>query len=360
MRSDLGLDYAQIGYLLALPAILAAAFEPAFGLLADAGHRRAIVVAGGLAFAAGLGMIALAPGFGWLLAGSIVLFPASGAFVALSQAMLMDQDPERHEVNMARWTLAGAAGAVLGPLILTAGVALGLGWRALVAGLALLTLPLVAGARGTEPGRAAHESFRAAALGALRALRRGEVIRWLVVAEATNLMGDILLGYLALYFVDEAGLSPVAAGGAIVIWTVAGLIGDALLLVVLPRASGFHVLRVTAVLALALYPAFLLVPDARVKVALLALIALVHAGWYAIPQGRLFTELGDESGTAVALSSVGGAIGGVVALVIGMLAERAGLQAALWIAMLAPVALLALVTRASGREADVGAPDRTS
>jgi FSR family fosmidomycin resistance protein-like MFS transporter len=339
---DLGLTYADIGLLLAVPGVLAALIEPVLGLLADSGRRRLLVVAGGLVFAAGLGVVALASGLGWLMAGTIVIYPASGAFVALSQASLMDLDPERHEVNMARWTLAGSAGAVLGPLLLTAALTAGIGWRWVVGGLALLMLPLVVGARSIPAAPAAHESFLAAARGALAALRRPEVLRWLVMLEATNLMGDVLLGYLALYFVDVTGLSPAGAGAVVVAWTIAGLAGDALLLPVLARVSGLRYLRVTALLALAIYPVFLLAGPVPVKVAALALIGVVHAGWYAIPQGRLYTELVDTSGTAVALSSLGTAAGSLLPLAIGMIAERAGLQGALWIALLAPLALLVL------------------
>ena len=345
---DLGLSYADVGLLLAVPGVLAALVEPVLGLLADTGRRRLLLVVGGLVFAAGLGVVALASGLGWLMAGSIVIYPASGAFVALSQASLMDLDPERHEVNMARWTLAGSVGAVLGPLLITAAVTVGLGWRWVIAGLALLMLPLVLGVRWIPAAPAAHDSLLAAARGALAALRRWEVIRWLVVLEATNLMGDVLLGYLALYFVDVAGLSPAAAGAAIVVWTLAGLAGDALLLPVLARVSGLRYLRASALLAMVVYPVFLLAGPVPVKIAALALIGVVHAGWYAIPQGRLYTELGETTGTAVALSSLGTAAGSLLPLAIGMIAERAGLPAALWIALLAPLALL-LLTRPEPR-----------
>jgi FSR family fosmidomycin resistance protein-like MFS transporter len=342
IRHDLKLGYADIGLLLAMPGVFAAVVEPVLGLLSDSGHRRLLVVAGGLVFAAGLGVISLASGLGWLMAGLVLIYPASGAFVALSQASLMDLQPERHEVNMARWTLAGSVGAVLGPLLLTAVLTVGFGWRWVFLALALLTLPLVASVRAIPSTPAAHEAFLGAARGALLALRRREVIRWLVVLEATDLMGDVLLGYLALYFVDVAGLSPPAAGTAIVVWTVAGLAGDALLLPVLARMDGLRYLRLGAVLALAIYPAFLLAGPIPVKIAVLALIGVLHAGWYAIPQGRLYTALGETTGTAVALSSLATAAGSLLPLAIGVLAERAGLEVALWIALLAPLTLLLL------------------
>ncbi|MCV4821088.1 MFS transporter, partial [Escherichia coli] len=75
-----------------------------------------------------------------LLLGWLVFYAASGAFVNLMQATLMDHDPPRREQNMARWALAGSLGNVLGPLLVGAAVALGLGWRPVFLGLALLTL----------------------------------------------------------------------------------------------------------------------------------------------------------------------------------------------------------------------------
>ncbi|MBO0682721.1 MAG: MFS transporter [Candidatus Dormibacteraeota bacterium] len=348
IRRDLELSYAEVGLLLSLPGLAAAVFEPGLGLLADTGRRRLLVVAGGVAFAAGLLIAAAATGFAWLLAGFVVLWPASGAFVSLSQAALMDLDRDRQERNMARWTLAGSVGAVAGPLLIGAAVAAHWSWRAVFLGLAALTLPLAAAAFRAPAAPAVHDSFRAALRGLLRALRRWGVLRWLLVVEVTNLMGDVLLGYLALYFVDVAGLSAAEAAGVVVVWTLAGLAGDALLLLLLRRISGHRFLQVSAVIALAVYPAFLLTPGPAAKVALLAVLGLVHAGWYAIPQGRLFAELGDQSGTAVAMSSLSSAAGSLLPLIVGALAARAGLGAAFWVLLAAPLALLLFAGRRPG------------
>ena len=339
--------------MLAVPGVLSALVEPGLFLLGDAGRRRLIVVLGGVTFAAALAATGAANGFAWLLLAMVVMYPASGAFVALSQATLMDLDPARHEVNMARWTLAGSVGAVLGPLALTASIALATGWRGLFVLSALAMAPLVLGAWRAGPVPAAHESFAAAFRGALAALRSREVWRWLAVLEATDLMGDVLTGFLALYFVDVAGFSPLVAGGLLVVWTAAGLAGDALLLLILRRMPGASWLRLSAWLALAAYPALLLVPGLPAKALLLALLGLLHAGWYAVPQGRLFTELTGTAGTAAALTSVVGAVAYLAPLGIGLLAERTGLGAALWVLLLAPVALLALA-RPRGGEGALG------
>lgn len=58
--------------------------------------------------------MASARSFAVLLCAFTVFFPASGAFVSLTQAELMDAWPGRQATIMARWDLAGSAGAVAG------------------------------------------------------------------------------------------------------------------------------------------------------------------------------------------------------------------------------------------------------
>lgn len=109
IRTDLRLDYAQIGLLMSLPGLLAAFIEPVFGLWADRGLKRWLVLGGGVCFAASALLTGLAPNFVVLLASFILFFPASGAFVSVAQTVLMDLDPRRMELQMARWTQIGRA-----------------------------------------------------------------------------------------------------------------------------------------------------------------------------------------------------------------------------------------------------------
>jgi FSR family fosmidomycin resistance protein-like MFS transporter len=108
----------EIGLLLTVPSVVSVAVEPILGLLAVTWRRRVLVLGGGTCFAAALALAAGAPVFWVLLAAFTLLYPASGAFVSLSQASLIDLQPERREHNMARWTFAGSAGEVAGPLLL--------------------------------------------------------------------------------------------------------------------------------------------------------------------------------------------------------------------------------------------------
>lgn len=348
IQSDFHLTYAAIGLLLTLPSLVGALLQPALGLLADTGRRRIIVALGGVAFAASLLITASAWAFLPLLAGFLLLDTASGAFVALSQAALVDLEPDRSARSMARWVLAGSLGVLAGPLLLAGALTLGLDWRPLFAALALLTLPLVLLARGTPEGAAGDDGLRGVFKAAMGALRQLRVLRWLLILQLTDLMGDVFAGFLALYLVNVAAVSPLVAAAGLTLWSGAALLGDALLLPLQTRVSGMTYLRVTAALVLATFPLLLLAPSLPVKLVCIALLGLLHAGWYAIPQGRLFDELPGASGTAVAIGDLASFVGHLAPLAIGLAAERAGLGSALWLLLLAPLSLLLCLPRDQG------------
>ncbi len=90
IRHDLGLTYAQVGLLLGLPHFLGSFIEPVLMLLGDTPLRKRLVAGGGLAVMLSLLLIATSQSFPILLVGVILGFPASGAFVTLSQATLID------------------------------------------------------------------------------------------------------------------------------------------------------------------------------------------------------------------------------------------------------------------------------
>jgi len=344
VRDDLGLTYAEIGLALAIPGFVGSALDPLVGVLGDTGRRRFVMVLGGTAFAMSAALVSASVGFWMLVAALVVANPASGAFVSLAQATLMDLAPAQRERNMARWTLAGSFGYVGGPLLLAAAVYVGAGWRAAVAALAVVGVPLVIATRrlpvappATDTSGAWHHAFAA--------LRRREVLRWLVLLEAADLLLDIFYGYLALYLVDVARTSAGVAAFGLAVWTGAGLLGDWLLLFVLRRVQGKRYLRVSALTTLAVYPAFLLVPGLELKLVLVAVLGLLNAGWYAIPKAGLYEALPGRSGAAVAVGGVAGLAGSVVPLVLGFVAGAVGLAPTMWILLLAPVVLVALLPR---------------
>jgi FSR family fosmidomycin resistance protein-like MFS transporter len=300
-----------------------------------------VLVAGGFAFAVSAVLTAGAIGFWTLLVALLIGYPASGAFVSLAQATLMDASPEERARSMARWTVAGSIGYVAGPILVAAAVVTGIGWRGL---LLLLALPAIPLALAVRPARL--DESKPDWRGFLRALRSRAVLRWLAILEAADLLLDVFHAFLALYVVDVAGARPIEAAFAVAVWTGAGLVGDVLLLPLLRRVDGMAYLRVSAGLSLLAYPAFLLLPSLAAKFALLAVLGLLGAGWYALPKAALYDALPGQSGTAVAVGGVGGLAGSCVPALLGVLAGAAGLGVTMWVLLLAPAALLVGVRKA--------------
>jgi FSR family fosmidomycin resistance protein-like MFS transporter len=349
VQRDLHLGLGSIGVLLAAPTVVGLVVEPPIGLLADAGRRTSLIVAGGVAFALALTLIAASTAFEVLLLAFALLYPASGAFVSLSQATLMDAEPDRREANMVRWTLAGSVGVVVGPLLLTGAIATGIGWRPVFLFCAILALPLIARSRWMPQTHTTHVPLREGFVAAVRALVTWRVLRWLLIIECSDATGDVLNGYTALYMVDVVHVSPVQGGIAIAVLTAASLVGDAALVPLTRWVDGIDYLRAASTAMLLLYPAFLLVPGFAQKVGLLACIGLVRAGWYAIPQARLYDEIPETSGSMLVLSNAGSLLSALVPLAIGLVAQAGGFGTAMWLLLAGPI-VVTLLVRGQGRE----------
>jgi FSR family fosmidomycin resistance protein-like MFS transporter len=347
IRTDLQLNYVQIGLALSLPGIVANCIEPFLGILGDVWKRRVLILGGGVFFTLACLLTAVSHNFLFLLISFIIFYPASGAFVSLSQASLMDSNPSRREQNMARWTFAGSVGVVLGPLALGAAAFLGFGWRGMFFVLAGMTVLILVGAWRLLPaGSSDHPPLPSLSVvwdgirSALSALRRREVLRWLVLLEFSDLMLDVFYGYMALYFVDVVGLTAAKAALAVAVWTGFGLLGDFLVIPLLEKVRGLDYLRLSVVLELVLFPVFLLIPNPWLKLVVLGALGLFNSGWYAILQGNLYTSMPGRSGTVMTLGNVAGFFGKLIPFGIGLAAQRFGLGSAMWILMAGPLALL--------------------
>ena len=335
--------------MIAVPGYVALAVEPLVGLLADRGRRRALILAGGVLFVTTSIAFGLAPGFAVILAVSVVAFPASGAFVGLSQAVLMDASPGRLEHAMARWTLAGSLGVVAAPLLVIGTIAVEGSWRHVFLALGVAGAGLLLCARRLPASDGRDDEHLWTTLRAtLRLLRSRDVVRWLVLLETSNLLLDVLHGFLALYLVDVAHVRPTEAALGVGVWTGAGLAGDAALLAVLRHVPGLRYLRWSALLVALVYPVFLLAPGFAVKLAALAVLGLLNSGWYALPQAQLYEAVGERSSAVLALGTIAGFAGSTLPLAIGLIAGAAGLGAALWIPLAAPILLFLGLPR-SGR-----------
>jgi FSR family fosmidomycin resistance protein-like MFS transporter len=384
-----------------VPLLVGGALELPLGLLAGQGRRRRLaVLGGGVIFVLTLLGVAFACSFTVLLTAFVAFYPASGAFVTLTQAETMDAWPDRQAQVMARWDLAGSTGAVAGPLLLTAVLAAGGGWRdayLVLAGLAAaawlgvrLRRPLglaapaapadapsadtpsadtpsadtpkadtpkadTPKADGKEGEEAQSQPWTARTREVIAALRDRGALRWLVLLEVADLLVDVFTGFLALYLVDVVHMKPAIAALAIAIRLGAALAGDAALVLVLERAGDLAVLRASAIAAALLYPGFLLAPGVVAKLVVLAALSAATAPWYPLMQARLYGSLPGRSPVAVTLSSAAGLAGGLGPLAVGLIAQGFGLPWALAGLAVVPVVVLAGSTVRPGATARPGA-----
>lgn len=354
IRDEFALNYVQVGFITTLPILLATFIEPVIGLFADTDKRRLLLVGGGVLFGIGLLIQGISSSFLMFLLGAIIQAPASGAFVNIAQASLMDDAPDRRENRMAQWTFSGSLAIVIGPLILTAIVLLGESWRiffigtgllSIVVALWVLRLPANHALRTESEDNEEQSTIRDNLKIALQFLRSWMVWRWLILLEFSNLMLDVLFSLLALYLVDVVGVSQAQAGLAIAVWTGIGLIGDFLLIPLLERVRGLLYLRFSAAVILILFPLFLLVDVWEAKLLLLAVIGLFNAGWYAILQGKLYDTLGENSGAVLIVGNAAGIFGAMLPVIFGVFAEAYSLSAVMWFLLIAPIAFLIALPR---------------
>ncbi|MDX1993854.1 MAG: MFS transporter [bacterium] len=351
IQQDLGLTYIQIGLLFTIPNIIAAVIEPVMAIMADMGRLRALILGGGVMFTLQLFVLAASQSFPVFLLATIVLFPSSGAFVSLSQAALMKLDHTRHEQNMARWTFAGSAGVVAGPLLLSLSLAFGFGWRGAMVALGIISAVLVVivwrvpftfknGSVDEDEDDDAPQTFREGVQAVFEAVRRPDVIRWVVLLECADLLMDVLLAYLALYLVNVVNIAPEQAALAVTVWTGVGLVGDLLLIPLLERVRGLDYLRISAVLEFVLYIAFLLVEPFGLKLVVLGLLGFFNAGWYSVLQAQLYSTMPGRPGTVQAADTAVSLITSFIPLGLGFIAQRAGLDVAMWLLLIGPIALM--------------------
>jgi len=358
IRDDLALTYVQVGLLLTLPHLVGNVLDPVVGLLGDIWKRKALIVVGALATALAMVFVATGHTFAALAFAFCVSYPASTAYVSLSQATLMDLNPGRHDQTMARWTVLGAIGQFAGPALVTGALAVHFSWRGLYLGLALLAglTGFIFWGQKFNGGHKAESEAPPHLLAGLRELpqliRASGILRWLVLLELADLMLDVFFNFCALYFTDVVGVSPALAGLAVTVLTLSGLVGDVLLIPLLEKVDGLRLIRLTALVVLGVYTAFLLVPGVWPKFVLLAALGPLRSGWYQVLQGRAYSAMPGKSGTVIAITSLGGLAAASFPVILGAVAERAGLGWAMALLTIAPVSLLIGLPRSNGYSAE--------
>ncbi|NDJ53006.1 MAG: MFS transporter [Chloroflexi bacterium] len=358
IRDAFALSYVEVGLITTIPVLVAIVVEPLIGLIADSGRRRSLMVWGAVLFGLGLIIQGVSPTFGVFMIGATFQAPASGIFVNLAQASLMDDAPTRRENRMAMWTFSGSLAVVIGPLLLSGLLLLGSGWRLffIVSGLLSIVVAAVIARLAANPAMRSTEEdddtidIKASLREIWQLNSRWDIWRWLILLQFSDLMLDVFFGLLALYMVDVVAVPQTQAALAIAVWTGVGLIGDFLLIPILERVDGLAYLRVSAAVELVLLPLFLLASNWWLILLLLGLMGLFNAGWYAILQGKVYDALGEKSGAVLIVGNLAGIFGALLPLGLGWAAQAFGLDSAIWFLLAGPIALVIGLPRQKVRE----------
>lgn len=128
---DLQVEPARLGWIITGFLLVLGISTPFYGRLADRFGARRLFVLGLCLFALGSLLCALAPSFGWLLAGRVVQASGSGAIPGLGAALVSRAYPaEQRGSAMGFIGAAVGSGAAIGPT-LGGFIAGALGWQAL-------------------------------------------------------------------------------------------------------------------------------------------------------------------------------------------------------------------------------------
>lgn len=329
IREDLGLTYAQGGFLLAAPFPVIVCFALMGGFLVDRlGARRMVALGGAIALVAGGGR-AWVENY-WLLAAGTVLIGAGVGFIypALPKIVSEEAPPGKKEAGATLYTLGVMIGSSLGigashfmnPLMRLIPLAPGTGsWRGGFFGWALILLAafllwrrVSSGGEGAEEKGAADMTVEGPTAGA-GVLRHPGV--WAVAGSltVTNAIFYTCLGWLPA-LLSEKGWTPAAAITitSIVGWT--GLPAAMTAYRIAPRLVGERRMVLACILSTAITLAFLPTAGAWPALAWTVLFGFVLNYWFVFCLGYPARSIpaaqaGRAAGVIFGLGYLGGFIG---------------------------------------------------
>lgn len=363
IRSSLGLDYAgAAAALLFVPAGVAMVVEPAMFVLSDRFPRRWFVCGGLAMMAAAAFGAAMATGIVTMTLAMTLAYLGSGSGVALAQATLVDAQPPdvpgAVERALARWTLLGEVGDLMGPLLVGGLAALAIGWRSgfVAVGLmavllaVLLLVPAFPPARDDEEGEEEEDG----ATGVLSRLREGlanrELIRWLAATALCDLLDDMVVVFAVLHMRDDLGFAAETRSAVVA----AGVVGSILGVVLTERSAAppRRILIGSSLFCAAAYGGWILTSDPWLSGALFAMVGLGAAPMYPLTVARAYAAWPGRSGAVNAVGHLFSPLTLAAPAVVGFVADAHGLPIALALLLLQPfgVGLFSLMSKDDTRE----------
>jgi predicted MFS family arabinose efflux permease len=349
-------------FVFAVPLILAAGLEAAFALLTHGRARARLLVAAQAVLAGALLATAYTRSAWGLTVGLALAGTASGVACGAAQALLVvGGTPAEAERAMVRWTLFGAVGDVIAPLVTAGVLALGFSYRAAMAAVGLgVALQCAASARllrrGAPRDDASEDAPDSEAPAPLRAAlataaRRPSLWLWLFAAAACTLLDEVIVAFAALRLERVQASSASLATATAVTFSAGTVLGAALTDRAVARWSSRGVLLGSAgACALALL-SFLAADGAATAATALFVVGVTCAPHHALAQSRAYAEMPNAPGTVQAIGQLFVALDVALPLAIGVVADMAGLGVAILCLCAQPV-VIAASTLLAGRQVE--------
>ncbi len=359
LRHDLALDYTQVGWLFSIGGLSAWLVEPVVNAASDHWPKRRLILLSILGMVAGLALAGSSPTFAILLLAFLLMGATNGTFLGLCQAILIDSNLDDSLRTMTRWTFMGALGDLAGPALIASAFALGMGWRALFwasaliwfaafVALSLQRLPTKANMLDASEDEGAEAlTWRVIRDNVTLALRTPNLIRWLLLVIMPSFLDEMFLAFATLLLQDRLGMTPATISLALGIHIAGGLIGLVLLDRFGHRFPSQRLLGWLATIVLAGLLLLVLSPTPSLAIAALWIVGVGVSGWYPIAAAEAYRTMPGRSGTVRAIYSLGTPLEVIAPLLIGLAAERWGIQIGVALLMLVPVAVLLLRPRSN-------------
>lgn len=353
-REDLHISYAQVGLIFTVADLTGLLVNPTLDAVSDHWSKPRLVLGGMLGLALGFALAGSSTSFAWLLLAFVLMGATNGAVVGLGGAILIDQAPNAVLATTTRWVLLATVGDLLGPLLVAGTVALQGSWRLLMGSGALiwLAVALFLSAQRfpslqTKTISDAGEQllWRAITNNLRTGLRTPQLMRWLLLATLPSLVDEMFLGFAGLFFTDKLGISPQIVSLALMAPMIGGLLSLAWLERWGKRMPPRSILGMVALLTLVGLLGFITATHLWIALFALFIMGIGVAPWFPLAQAQAHLAMPGRSGTVGALQSLFAPIEIAAPLLIGLIAERWGIQIGMSAFLLVPLLILCLRPR---------------
>ena len=366
VEQELGLSHrGYVVFAFALPLIVAAALEAGVALLSDVWRRDRLIVLGQGALAASLLFAAWTRSPWGLTLGLALAGASSGVACGSAQALLLTSNRDGADRAMVRWSLYCAVGDVLAPIVTGSAIGLGHSYRvAFVAvavavcaqcGFSAALLPRTRAEDARPDSEPPAVSLREAVA---RAVRLPRLWAWLIAAASCTLLDELVIALAVLRLAHDRSVSPALATAAAVSFAAGSVLGAALAERVVERLTSRCLLVTSAVFCGLALGAMIGSSSLVASCAALFVVGVTSAPHHPLSIARAYEELPDHPGTVQAMGQLFVVVDVGAPLLLGAVADRFGLGAAIGCLLLQPavVATLAALLAEAPTAPDSGRP----